>query len=208
MFQNDPNKRMRGPASGASSDVPQAGNRTVFQGEPTVSPEDYAKRKARDLLIPQPVDLPDHLYIPKDAQSVDLMRLVLVPNDGLEHLIMSYEVKRGAIAAFQRYALMFNNQNNGAVVTANFYFIPKINGMRIFPEHGDPNDNFKIRALPFDFASLNDNRMKFGYVEVQPYQKIEWYGVNNSVLASTTMGVRMVGFRRSRTGQESTRFGG
>jgi hypothetical protein len=203
-FQNDPRNR-RIPQTGASSVVPQKGNREFAKAEPVQSREELRRAKAQDVYQPVPVALPDHLYIPQGEQSIDLSRIVTVPNGGSETLLMSYTNKIGAIAVFTRYSLLIN-ASPATPVTFFFSFVPRLNGHRIFPEHGDPNLNFAIR--PFPNSDLGENFLRHGYIEVQPLQTIEWYGVNTSAVNPVSMGVRMIGYRRTRTSQEPTRFGG
>jgi hypothetical protein len=149
--------------------------------------------------MPQAVSLPDHLFIPKTGQSVDIRRLANVPPATTVDLIV-FTAPPGQKTKFIGYgvfcdALLFNLIN----------FIPTVNGKRIFPFHGDPQVNFKIGlGLAPD---LSNSAMINCQLDMNPGEVLKWTFTNND-LVDVAAGVRMVGYVDVTVIRTAGRFGG
>jgi len=163
------------------------------------SKEDQAKRLQESGQMPQAVSLPDHLFIPKTGQSVDIRRLANVPPATTVDLIV-FTAPPGQKTKFIGYgvfcdALLFNLIN----------FIPTVNGKRIFPFHGDPQVNFKIGlGLAPD---LSNSAMINCQLDMNPGEVLKWTFTNND-LVDVAAGVRMVGYVDVTVIRTAGRFGG
>jgi len=146
------------------------------------------------------VTLPPHLYIPEGAISIDIIRVCIVLPGTVLDTLMSFQAPDGVITNFIQYGL-FNEGEEESL----FEFRPEVNGERVYPYHGDPNNNFKI-AMGTS-ADLGLNAMRYGYLQMQPLSEIRWRVTNASTIARV-MGVRMIGYFMSSQVREATRFGG
>lgn len=145
------------------------------------------------------IELPKHLFIPYNAQSMDLRRAPLVAA-GTSETILNFTAPSGAITRFIAYAV-YSDGNNAA----DYEFIPKVNGRRVLGYHGDPDDNFKINlGLAPD---LSNNSLINCQLSLNPGDKLGWTLVNNSAF-DTPMGVRMVGYLDFATRRANERVGG
>ncbi len=173
----------------------------VFKSRPVVSPQDIANQKANSANIdtPTPVSLPPNLYIPESAQSVDIRRLASVPPGTTTDLIV-FTAPQSVSTMFIGYAV-FSDAFSFDLIN----FIPTVNGSRIFPFHGDPQDNYKIGiglAPDFSQGSLIPCQLK-----MNPGEVLRWSFTNNDVVA-VAAGVRMSGYVDSSIVRKNPRFGG
>ena len=136
---------------------------------------------------PVPVQLPPHLFVPADAQVIDMRRAADIAAGTTDpFLLMSFTCPKGAVAHFTQYAVF----SDGALA-ANQEFIPRSAGARAFPYQGDPNDNFRINlGLAPD---LSNNSLIQCQLTINPGEKVEWF-VKNTNAVDIAMGVRMVGY--------------
>lgn len=153
----------------------------------TVGQEDAAKRAKVENQTPTLVRLPSHLFIPEEAQSLDIRRaadiaaLTLTPVE-----LMSFTCPPAAYAHFIAYAVFSDGQ-----LAANQEFIPKVDGAICFPYQGDPDDNFRINlGLAPD---LSNNALIQCQLSLQPGQKLTWEVINRNAV-DVAMGVRMRGY--------------
>jgi len=161
--------------------------------------EDQEKRLEMSGKMPTAVSLPDHLFIPRTGQSVDIRRLAnVLPATSTELIV--FTAPPGQKTKFIGYgvfsdALLFNLVN----------FIPTVNGKRIFPFHGDPQVNYKI-ALGVA-PDLSNNAMINCQLDMNPGEVLKWTFFNNDVVA-VAAGVRMVGYVDVTVTRTAGRFGG
>ena len=145
------------------------------------------------------VFLPAHLYIPEDAQSLDMRNLFDVDPAATVRII-DFTAPDGATTVIQSYGVF-----NDGLLAADFDFIPRVNGRRVYVYQGDPLDNFRIYlgVAP----DLSNTSLIVGTLYLQPGDRLTWDAINRSAVA-TTMGVRVVGYvDRSQT-RKQTRTGG
>lgn len=145
------------------------------------------------------VRLPRHLFIPEGAESVDIRRLVLLApasNDVILELTNTF----GSTLFFTHYAI-FNDALDASLVE----FVPTIDNRRIYPYHGNPQDNFRI-ALGLA-PDLSNTSLIEGQLQVDPGRTVRWRAINNDVV-NVIMGVRMKGYIDSATIRPNRRFGG
>lgn len=167
---------------------PNYGNQKPFDAVGTVNPGDAAQNTQQlDNLRATPVRLPPHLYTPEGAESLDLrVAADVAPTGGGQTLLLEFECPPNATCHFISYAVF----SDGAVAT-NQEFIPNVDGRRVFPFQGDPQDNFKINlGLAPD---LSNNSLIQCQLSMQPGEKLQWF-VKNLNLVNLAMGVRMVGY--------------
>ncbi len=171
----------------------------VFDAVSTTSKQDQARRIEQSGQMPQSVTLPDHLFIPQTAQSVDIRRLANVPPFATVDLIV-FVAPQGVKTKFIGYgvfsdALLFNLVN----------FIPTVNGKRVFPFHGDPQVNFKIGlGLTPD---LGNNALIPCQLDMNPGETLKWTFTNSDVV-DVAAGIRMSGYVDSTVIRTAGRFGG
>lgn len=146
------------------------------------------------------VDFPNHLFIPAGAQSIDITRACLVLTGTTRESLMQFTAPDGGITAFISYGVFTD-----AEFASTIEFIPAIDNARVFPFHGDPNNNFRINIGTG--PDLSNNSLKQAHIVMQPGQVFNWYVTNSDILARV-MGVRMVGYFMSSQQIEATRFGG
>jgi len=149
--------------------------------------------------MPQAVSLPPHLFIPADAQSVDIRTLANVPPLTTVTL-MTFRGRSGSLVKFINYgifmdALLFNLVN----------LVPKVNGLRVFPFHGNPDLNFKIGLGTG--SDLSNGNLIPCQLDLQPNDVMTWEFTNSDAV-DVAVGVRMVGYLDQSTIRKTGRFGG
>ena len=136
------------------------------------------------------VEFPKNLFIPPGAQSLDIRRAADVATGTVNELFMSYIAPEAAAVIFTHYAVF-----SDSTLAASQSFIPRKQGKRIFPYHGDPGvdgkGSFQINlGLGPDLSNIN---LISCDLRVNPGEKVEWLLTNTSG-ATQAMGVRMVGY--------------
>lgn len=165
-----------------------------------VSKDNSTPQRAEPQQIPIAIDLPKHLYIPEDAQSVDIRRLANVGPATVQALLMSFRAPPSSTVRFIAYSVF-----SDGTLAANQEFIPRVNGNRIFPYHGDPNNNFRIDlGLGPDLSNANLIQTQ---LLLNPNDLLEWYITNTNAVA-IAMGVRMMGYVDYTQTRVSGRSGG
>lgn len=156
---------------------------------------------------PQPIAFPRHLYAPPGVQTIDLRINRLMDPGEVFNLITFNPLALGITSAvyITHYAIF----NNG-LLESQYSFLPTLNGRRIYPYHGNPNNtrapgNFLISlGLAPD---LSNYALIPGYLVMNPPDTLNWQATNGSVVA-TAMGVRIVGYVDSATLRTTQQFGG
>lgn len=146
------------------------------------------------------VDFPRHLFIPEGAQSIDITRVCLALPGTINEELMSFTAPDGGITNFIAYGV-FTDAEFAQFVE----FSPRVSDLRVFPFHGDPNNNFRINIGTG--PDLSNNSLKSAHIVIQPRQTFRWLVTNTDTL-TRTMGVRMTGYFLSSQTIETTRFGG
>lgn len=144
-------------------------------------------------------NFPDHLFIPKDAQSVDIRNLASI-TAGSSFEILRFQAPASGRTFFYGYAIF-----NDALLYANCEFIPRVDGARIFPYHGNPADNYKI-ALGVGPDIANSSLIQCA-ISLNPGQILTWE-VRNTDTVDVVMGVRMVGYLDSGSSRKEMRVNG
>lgn len=143
---------------------------------------------------------PDHLYVPKGSQSLDIRRLVSMAAFSVDEEVFRFQAPRGQRVWFLGYSIFSDGE-----LASTQEFIPRVNGNRVFPYHGDPNDNFRINlGLGPDMSNQNVIHCQ---LPLEPTQVLTW-SFTNSNAVPIAMGVRMIGYLDSANNQDSTRVGG
>lgn len=169
----------------------------IFQASAIASQKDIEKRQADSNIDPTAVSLPPHLFIPSDAQSVDIRNLVSVPPATTVD-ILDFRGRQGGYVKFIGYAIF-----NDALLLSSIDLIPLVNGARVLPFHGNPNDNFKMGlGLSPDLSVLIPCQL-----DLQPQDRLIWRFTNNGVV-DVSVGVRMNGYYSQSTQRKVGRFGG
>lgn len=176
---------------GMAKDDPMA----YLQKEDTiVAKEPYNPLKGEDVK-----NLPAHLFRPFNSESVDLRNLVELPaGDSFE--ILRFRCPKGTNIVFLGYGVF-----NDALLEQDVEFIPRVNGKRIFPFHGNPNNNFKISlGLAPD---LSNAALIECYLQLRPDDLLTWTVVSTATVP-TNVGVRMKGYIDATSLQTERKFGG
>lgn len=169
----------------------------VFGASPIAGPEDLQKRSEASNQYPQSVSLPPHLFIPGDAQSIDISGLANVPPTTTATLL-SFRGLKGGLTKFIGYAIF-----NDALMLDLITLVPTVNGARVLPLHGNPILKFKMGlGVGPDLAVLIPVQL-----DLQPNDLLEWTFTNNDVV-DVAAGVRMNGYFSQDTIRKTGRFGG
>jgi hypothetical protein len=195
------NNRPRDPFSSYEAPFKDSvgGNVDPFTASSTSGQKEQARRQEQSSALPIAVSLPPHLFIPETGQSVDIRRLASVAPATSDRLI-AFTAPKGAITRFIGYSV-FNDALNFNLVE----FVPKVNGRRVFPFHGDPQLNFKI-ALGLGPDMSNANSINC-LLDLNPGDFLTWDFFNNDVVA-VAAGVRMIGYVDQTITRKIGRFGG
>lgn len=186
-----------GPTSQGKSD---GGDFTPsYGGQKSGGGGDFFDRLKEFFKKPVKVNLPDHLYIPPGAQSLDMRNLFDVAAGATIDVIRFTAPLGGGITRILSYGIF-----NDGLLAANFDFIPTVDGRRVYPFQGDPLDNFRIYLGVS--PDLSNSSLIPGLLDLAPGQTLVWQAQNRSVV-TTTMGVRVTGFI-DRDKQVQSRFGG
>lgn len=171
----------------------------VFSASSVASIEDQKRRREISGNDPQAVALPKHLFIPEDAQSVDIRNLANVP-PGLTVDLLEFTCPKGMFVKFINYAVYFD-----ALLFNLIDLVPLVNGNRILPYHGNPQQKYKIGLGTGQ--DLSNGNLIACQVDLQPGDKLVWRFTNNDVV-DVAAGVRMVGYVDQSTIRKMGRFGG
>jgi hypothetical protein len=170
---------------------------SVFNASPVAGAEDQQKRQEDSNVKPIAVSFPPHLYIPEDAQSIDISELDNVP-PGDTVTLLSMTGLKGGFVYFTGYAVF-----NDALMLSLIELVPKVNGSRVLSLHGNPQLKFKMGlGLGPDLSTLIPCQLM-----LQPNDVLTWEFTNNDVV-DVAAGVRMSGYFSQSTIRKSGRFGG
>lgn len=172
---------------------------STFDASAVAGEENLRRRQELSNEMPQAVSLPPHLFIPDDAQSIDIRALWNVPaGDTID--LMSFSGRKGGIVYFIGYAVYFD-----ALMFDLINLVPLVNGVRVFPFHGNPDDKFKIwLGTGADLSNVN---LVSCQLELQPHDNLVWRFTNNDVV-DVAAGVRMSGYFSQGIIRKTGRFGG
>ena len=139
------------------------------------------------------VDFPRHLYPPENVKTLDIRINRAMAIGDVFNLIDFQPNKLGIMGAvyITHYAIF-----NDGLLEADYSFLPTINGLRIYPYHGNPQNtrnpgNFLISlGLAPDLANY---ALIPGFVVMNPEDRLVWQATNGSAVI-TDMGVRVVGY--------------
>lgn len=157
------------------------------------------KRREISDQTPIGVALPPHLFIPADAQSVDIRNLANVP-PGATVDLLRFRGLNGSITRFINYSVYFD-----ALLFNLVNMVPLVNGQRVFPFHGNPQANYKIGLGTG--ADLSNANLISCQLDLQPNDELVWQFTNSDVV-DVAAGVRMVGYADQSTIRKIGRFGG
>lgn len=170
-----------------------------FTASSIASKDDQARRREISGVHPQAVSLPKHLFIPEDAQSVDIRRLANVP-PATEVVLLDFVCPSGQFVKFINYSVFFD-----ALLFDLVDLVPLVNGNRILPFHGDPQARYKIGLGTGQ--DLSNGNLIACQVDLQPNDRLQWV-FRNSDVVDVAAGVRMVGYVDQSTIRKQGRFGG
>jgi hypothetical protein len=131
---------------------------------------------------------------------MDLRNLANVPPATADLLLLSFRGPKGGITKFIGYGVFFD-----ALMFDLINLVPTVNGVRVFPFHGNPDQNFKIGLGTG--ADLSNVNLISCQLDLQPGDLLEWRFTNNDVV-DVAAGVRMSGYFDQSTIRKTSRFGG
>lgn len=172
---------------------------STFAASPIAGAENLQRRAELSGQLPQAITLPPHLFIPEDAQSIDIRALWNVPPDTTMDL-MTFNGRKGGLVYFIGYAVYFD-----ALMFDLVNLVPLVNGVRVFPFHGNPDSKFKIGLGTG--ADLSNMNLISCQLELQPHDELVWRFTNNDVV-DVAAGVRMSGYFTQGIERKTGRFGG
>lgn len=172
---------------------------STFSTSRVAGEEEIRKRNEISAEMPTAVSFPPHLYIPEDAQSIDIRTLANVPPATTVDL-MTFRGRKGGIVRFIGYGVFFD-----ALMFDLVNLVPTVNGARVFPFHGNPDRNFKIGlGTGSDLSNVNLIQC---VLDLQPNDFLKWTFTNSDVV-DVACGVRMSGYFDQSTIRKPGRFGG
>lgn len=171
----------------------------AFSASPIAGAEDIKKRQEQSSVMPLAVSLPPHLFIPADAQSVDIRTLANVP-PGMTVDLMTFTGRKGGLVKFISYGVFFDALNFDLID-----LVPTVNGVRVFPFHGNPDRKFKIGLGTG--SDLSNSNLISCQLDLQPADVLKWTFTNSDVV-DVAAGVRMSGYFDQSTIRKIGRFGG
>lgn len=170
---------------------------SVFGASPVSGALDQEKKAEQSGRLPIGVSLPPHLFIPADAQSVDISALANVPPATTVNLL-TFTGLKGGLTKFLGYSIF-----NDALMLSLIDLIPTVNGERVLPLHGNPQLAFKLGlGLGPDMQVLVPCQL-----DVMPGQVLNWLFTNNDVV-DVAVGVRMSGYYSQDITLKTGKFGG
>lgn len=139
------------------------------------------------------VKLPDHLYIPAQAQTLDFREIADVGPGSIGPLI-DFTCPKGVQVRILAYAIF-----NDGLGEADYDFTPTVDGGRVYPYQG--SSLFRVGNVPSGSpriylgvsTDLSDSALIPGLLDLQPGQRLIWTAENRSAVAAT-MGVRVTGY--------------
>lgn len=181
-------------------DLNEASGGKPFSGQPTHFSDQAPVNRPQQLIKPTPVALPPHLFIPDNAQSLDIRRLATIATGTINEEFMRFQAPTGAKVQFIGYSVF-----SDGTLAAPQEFIPRVNGKRVFPYHGDPNNAFRINlGLGPDMSNANVIQCN---LVLNPSDILTW-AVTNTSGVNIAMGVRMVGYIDTTQTRVNSRVGG
>jgi len=145
------------------------------------------------------VNLPRNLYAPPSSQSLDISNQTSIPALTLVPIpILTYIAEPGAMTQLLSYAIT----TDGPGFT---FFIPSVNGFRVYPQHGRPSLGFSITFATG--PSLGNDSLINAQLPLKPGDRLDWF-VQNIDVVPHNVGVRSSGHIMSNQALEDTRFGG
>lgn len=192
------NNKSRGKAFESYTEQFQLdGAQKVFGASPISGAQNMAKRQQISDQLPQAVSLPPHLYRPSDTQTIDISSLQNVPA-GATQILLEIAGRKGSFIKFLGYAI-FNDALNLDLID----LVITVNGARVLPLHGNPQQKFKMGlGLGPDLSTLIPVEL-----DLQPNDVLRWTFTNNDVV-DIAAGVRMSGYLDQSTIRKTGRFGG
>lgn len=158
------------------------------------SPEEF-ERERWSQTQPVHVASPLHLQAPEGARTLDLRRLITVPNGAVDTTIMEFQCLAGATTVLYFYSLIVPAAPGTLI--SGLQWLPTIDGQRVLQYHGSPGVSLSPnpttildQATYFDFSSSGLVRCQ---LLMQPGQTMRW-GVSNGSGGPQDMGVRMTGY--------------
>ena len=181
-------------------DVFLAPDKKVLRAEPISMSSQAAQSSAMKDSIPQKVQLPEHLFLPPGAESLDIRRLGSIVAGTTNARFMSFTAPKGAMVHFLGYSIF-----SDGTLAASQLFVPRVDGKRVFAYHGDPDDQFKINlGLGPDLFNATLQR---GQLTLNPTEEIVWF-LSNTAAVDVAMGVRMLGYLDYTQTRVNARAGG
>lgn len=153
-----------------------------------------------ETIKPTPIELPDNLFIPPGAESIDLKNLFDVTAGARATIIDFTNPATGGLVVILSYAVF-----NDGLLASDFDFFPTVNNKRVYQYHGDPLDNFRIYLGTG--PDLSNGSLINAQLYLQPGHRLRWVAENRAAV-DTSMGVRVVGYVDRTKQRTQRRFGG
>ena len=153
---------------------------------------EHASLNSKDGTKVNAIEFPDHLYIPKASESIDIRNLAqLDPAETFE--ILRFQCPQGVRATFIGYGIF-----NDALLASEVEFIPRVNGQRILPYHGTPPATGDTQQGSYRMSlgvspDLANSALVPCLINLNPRDVLTWTAVNLAAVAGV-MGVRMSGY--------------
>lgn len=190
---------------GSSSMQSKTGS-SPFQNTVSTDPKTQEYRMLQAENAPNVVNLSDvrqmprHLFVPEGAQSVWIAKAYSIPDGTIGFDLMTFVAPKGAKTFFLGYGIFCD-----ALLFNSVEYIPTVNGSRVFPFHGDPDNNFKI-ALGRT-TDLGQDSMIPCQLALNPNDILKWK-VSNTSGVDVVMAVGMIGYVDTTNTLTNSRFGG
>lgn len=152
-------------------------------------------------------EFPRHLYPPRNVKTID-MRIVRSMDPGEVFDMINFNPKALGIYGtvfFTHYAVF-----NDGLLESDYSFLPTLNGNRIYPYHGNPQNTRAPGTFLISLGLAPDEAnyaLIPGFFIMNPEDTYVWQVTNGSTV-ETDMGVRVVGYVDESSKRTSQIFGG
>jgi hypothetical protein len=148
-----------------------------------------------DLIFKKPIrtSLPEHLYIPEGAESLDISKVIEIEKNTIDpETIITLQAKEGETIVIIAYAIYTDAE---FASTINFFF--KKNGGNALRYHGTPDDPVSPKSYDMNLSlapDLKNDALKNCQIQLTPRDTLEISVVNCIDDLDIPMGVRIVGY--------------
>ena len=152
-----------------------------------------------DLQLPQPVQLPLNYAVPDGAESLNLWRIDTLADatSFVARTVFTFVAPSTGITRIMYYSLY----SSVGVGDKRVSFLPRKDGTRVYPYHGDPEENYALFSTGSTAESMGSNSLMYAPLTLLPGQTLTWSVIVRPqgdppvpLPVGSLAGVRLVGY--------------